>query len=249
MANKPTISPLNVTATVAAAIMAGRQWQHRVPMRPQPAEDIHPASFPNPDVIGWESSLCHKYGPTTAHIPPMQPGDIFWLREPAKVIDVKDYAEDGMDLVIEYIADGKVAGIEVPARMSDAWELKYKDRWPVPDWVAYHQGIPNGIFREAARTFREVTRVRVERIQDISEDDVMAEGAQEGIYTLETGGCRLQGCPFFLFPGLPESTTPLGAFRPLWDSLYARRGLGFDANPWVLVYDLAPCAKPEGWPS
>lgn len=239
MKTKPKISPLNATAAVAANIMTERQWQHRVPMRPQPADDIHPASFPNPDVIGWESSLCHKYGPTTAHIPPMQPGDIFWLREPGRVLHVRDSDEDEMALVVEYGADRKCADIKVPARMSKAWEVKYKNHlWPVPNWVDSGQGIPNGIFKEAARTFREVTRVRLERIQEISVEDCIAEG-------FELDECiGLSACG-----GPCDDCRPKGSartqFRDLWDSLYPG---SWDRNDWVLVYDLAPCNKPEGWP-
>lgn len=38
------------------------------------------------------------------------------------------------------------------------------------------QGIPNGIFREAARTFLRVKRVWVHRIREISEAEALAEG-------------------------------------------------------------------------
>ena len=70
----------------------------------------------------------------------------------------------------------------------------------------------------AARIWLEVTGVRVERVQDISEADAVAEGVQ----------CSSED---ILYPN------ELAAFRPLWDSLNAKRGYGWDANPWVAVIE------------
>jgi hypothetical protein len=77
--------------------------------------------------------------------------------------------------------------------------------------------------REAARLFLEVTDVRVERLQDITEEDAMREGL------VATG---------ILPPiGLMKKAGALSHFVTLWDSLYARRGCGWDENPWVSVIE------------
>lgn len=67
--------------------------------------------------------------------------------------------------------------------------------------------------RHACRITLEVTNVRVQRIQDISEEDARAEGVypQDAIIN---ASCRW-------------------LFRRLWDSINAKRGYGWDANPWV----------------
>lgn len=49
------------------AILDGRKTQTRRIMAPQPADDIERCIFPNPEAIGWKSSLRHKHGSTTAH--------------------------------------------------------------------------------------------------------------------------------------------------------------------------------------
>lgn len=73
--------------------------------------------------------------------------------------------------------------------------------------------------RWASRLTLEITGIRVERLQEISIDDVLAEGierdddeANAGQYWREQTGHR---------------------FTQLWDSINAARGYGWDANPWV----------------
>lgn len=63
--------------------------------------------------------------------------------------------------------------------------------------------------RAYSRIDLEITDVRAERLQDISEEDAIAEGAQ----------CA----------GFPAALTNRGAFGKLWDSIYGN----WNANPWV----------------
>lgn len=76
--------------------------------------------------------------------------------------------------------------------------------------------------RWASRITLEVTGVRVERVQDISEADAEAEGT-----TLEEdhGDC------------IAQYNTHRLAFSFLWDRINAKRGYGWDANPWVWVVE------------
>ena len=77
--------------------------------------------------------------------------------------------------------------------------------------------------KEAARIFLRVTNVRVERLQDMTDDDAEAEGCFD--YT----------------------STALG-FPDVWDSTIKKSGLdcyGWNANPWVWVIEFERCDKPE----
>ena len=76
--------------------------------------------------------------------------------------------------------------------------------------------------KEAARIFLRVTNVRVERLQDMTDDDAEAEGCFD--YT----------------------STALG-FPDVWDSTIKKSDLdcyGWNANPWVWVIEFERCEKP-----
>ncbi|MES2355582.1 MAG: hypothetical protein V4568_14530 [Pseudomonadota bacterium] len=77
--------------------------------------------------------------------------------------------------------------------------------------------------RWASRITLEVTGVRVERVQDISEENSMAEGT--GRWAAETVG---HGEKYICHRH---------AFHTLWDSINAERGFGWDLNPWVWVVE------------
>ena len=75
--------------------------------------------------------------------------------------------------------------------------------------------------RWASRITLEVTGVRVEQVQDISGFDAFNEGVWPARGTV-TG-------PFCL--------SHIEGFKKMWDSIYSKRGLGWDVNPWVWVVD------------
>jgi hypothetical protein len=81
--------------------------------------------------------------------------------------------------------------------------------------------------KEAARIFLRVTDVRVERVQDILCGDMQREGC---IPKKVTGGQWQQWQHDY--------------WIPLWDSINAKRGYGWDTNPWVFVYSFERIDKP-----
>lgn len=87
--------------------------------------------------------------------------------------------------------------------------------------------------KEAARIWLKVTNVRVERLQEISAESALAEGADKYIHT--NGG-------------LDENMT-ITSFIGIWNSTIKKSDInryGWDASPWVWVVEFERCEKPEG---
>ena len=93
------------------------------------------------------------------------------------------------------------------------------------------------MLREATRIFLRVTCVRVERLQDITEEDARAEGIK-GYFKHKEHGGEWHNSDSAPFVGTCNTHfSRVGAYAELWDELYAKRGFGWDTNPWVLVYE------------
>ena len=96
---------------------------------------------------------------------------------------------------------------------------------------------------EAARIILRVTNVRVERLQDISVQDAKDEGIK-----VHANGCK-DGLAFGCYNGddcvYNRCKRPIEYFHELWESINAKRGYGWDTNPWVWVVEFERCEKPE----
>lgn len=68
--------------------------------------------------------------------------------------------------------------------------------------------------------------VRVERLQDISEADALAEGIRQNGDDPSTATYDLPECDYHYL-------TARNAYLSLWDSINAKRGYGWAVNPWV----------------
>ncbi|MBI9112221.1 hypothetical protein [Maridesulfovibrio ferrireducens] len=184
---------------------------------------------------------------------PYQPGDILWQREPAIVIDTffefKCPLFSGDILKIKFLADGAKRLCKLPERISDRWNKTSDPASNLPNWISKKQGIPNGCFKEAARTWLKVTSVRVQRLWQISEEDAIAEGVEH------VGFCGNMNDRYPLYKDYSAkivdeeegfTRTARGSFETLWD-LLAKDGSRWEDNPWVWVYRYELCGKPEGW--
>lgn len=163
--------PILCNTQVTKNIMSGLQTQDRRPMRVQPVNmngapkkidcyDFEDAKYVN------TTKIKYAYGFETddnQYKAPWQVGDLLWVRERARLVDVKWHRQNNKEsCLFEYEADNT-----------------YSDWIFIPDRIkAIEVGncCPNGCFKELARTWLKVTRVLVERVQDISEEDAYKEG-------------------------------------------------------------------------
>ena len=129
----------------------------------------------------------------------------------------------------EWAADDKVMGVALPA------DIKWKPSIFMPRW--------------ASRLTLEITGVRVERAQDITEEDALAEGSHEWLNS-HSGRAYDNACEAACrwTKRLNRSAgvcSSRGEFAALWDSINKKRGFGFDDNPWVWVLEIRPMNERE----
>jgi hypothetical protein len=148
------------------------------------------------------------------------PGDRLWVRETWRPRELADTLVDGVEF-----PDGTFVPIANTPEAADAW-VEVNDRPGRPDRWRPSIHMP----RWASRIDLEVIKVRIERVQAITEEDARAEGVAE-LGDLEPtwrSGVR---------PGEPIPTTQCACrFAYLWEHINGKReGCSWDANPWVWV--------------
>lgn len=82
--------------------------------------------------------------------------------------------------------------------------------------------------RASSRITLEVVSVRVERLQDITEEDAIAEGVERH----KTGWKCYDYCPDH-DRGYDTRTSATASFMSLWNSINRDRGYSWDINPYV----------------
>lgn len=101
------------------------------------------------------------------------------------------------------------------------------DNWPICPYDKWRSSLL--MFRWAARIVTPIVSVRVERLQDITTADVLAEGITQTEDGLWLG-------PLAGVPGYPWNRAEL-AYASLWNELNEKRGFGWDVNPYVWVIE------------
>lgn len=159
---------------------------------------------------------------------PYYAGDRLWVRE-TTIITPKRWNDgtgcthtdaDGDPRIVQYLAT------HPDREAADDYKLKATPSIFMPRW--------------ACRLTLDVAAVRVERLQEISEDDAKAEGARFKDFGLGKWKQQRPGWSM-LDPHPWTSDACLGsarhAFGNFWNKLNEKRGFGWDANPMVWVVD------------
>lgn len=108
--------------------------------------------------------------------------------------------------------------------------------------------------KEAARLFLKITDIRVERLQDISEEDAKSEGVQENVCE-STAGCPSSFCKdscigkgeYYRYSkpmnfDLDPCESAVESFHSLWQSINGEDS--WKENPWVWVINFERIEKP-----
>jgi hypothetical protein len=119
---------------------------------------------------------------------------------------------------------------EIPRRPSDAL-IQFRADYRSRSSVDYDGHWKPSIFlpRWASRLTLEITKIRVERVQEISHEDALAEGCK--------GYEWVESSPYIAGPHTDAGQLPAEEYKELWDSINGKRGFGWDKNPWVWVIE------------
>ena len=176
------------------------------------------------------------------HRAPYQPGDLLWVRESCDLLKYCD-SDD-----IHYPTHNGVVSQSItrwiPADLVDDELIKqypmviYKGQQKpdLPNDLKYHPTPSIHMPRWASRITLKVTSVRVERLNEITEDDAKAEGASWTDYGKNRYGQQQRG---WSHRGAKHSDqcllTAKTSFWNLWESVYGEGS--WSANPWVWVIE------------
>ncbi|VGG24559.1 hypothetical protein [Klebsiella pneumoniae] len=153
-------------------------------------------------------------------------GDRIWVREayrfPASLDDVSPTGVGEMAVATGYRKPWAPTFYEFTGTFSDGWK-GFETTPKVSDAGKLRPSIH--MPRWASRILLEITDVRVERLNAISQEDAQAEG-------MELTGWR----PTYSDPDSGgEVMTPYDNFAELWSSIYGEDG--WKSNPWVWVIE------------
>lgn len=210
-----SIKPILFNTEMIQAILDGRKTQTcRIvkgledihPYRAEPAEDAYETLGEWDFMFGGTLPNGGFYDACQAIKAPYAVGDVLWVRE---------------TWCSYHMPDGSVFytyKASAPNGNRRPTSPEYDAPYDIQPW---HPSIH--MPKEAARIFLKVTNIRAERLQDMDEEDAIAEG----------------------FPDFPAGTdSPLQRFSELWDKAIKReflRQFGYHANPWVWVIEFEHC--------
>lgn len=203
--------PILFSTPMVQAILEGRKTMTRRILKTQPK--FNPNIIELDDCWGW----CHKekieQNPDRFQIkqqfkcPYGQPGDILWVRETwCNTIDE--------DFPYAYKATH-------PWAENEEGSSPWKPSIHMP--------------KEACRIFLKVKSVKVERLQDITEQDAIAEGIER---------CGNHGFKNYMTNIAMMCVNPAKrSFETLWQSINGEQS--WDENPWVWVIEFEQTEKPN----
>lgn len=205
--------PILFSAPMVRAILAGTKTQTRRVVKQQITPLADGSSWHQFDHRGsnyrmnLRNGTVSQWSPLLQFCPYGQPGDRLWVREAWM-----DLQGTGIERVTGDPSRYAYAADTPPGSHGDECRKNYGLKWR----PSIHMP------RSASRITLEITSVRVERLQDISEPDAQAEGCALGCMTPtgDDSGSAIYGP---------------GGYLALWESINGPSS--WEANPWVWVVE------------
>lgn len=200
--------PIIFSGPMVRAILDGQKTQTRQVMRPGRYDDSLRGHEPSGRVVNYygDERLGAEYvrpGYSSVVLPMLYAvGDRLWVREAWRFDD----AEMNSVTPAALPEQPELVLYEADRLFFDDDDRRRRSPIHMPRW--------------ASRITLRVTDVRVQRVQEISWIDAVAEGAHD---------------PRRAMMRIDPDTGCVAAFRDLWNSINAKRGYGWDVNPWVVA--------------
>jgi hypothetical protein len=214
--------PILFSGPMVRAVMDGRKTQTRRVVKPLPSWQVHSICDPSAAADPWAVWFHYPETERVGHLrncPYGKPGDRLWVRETWNrcVCAACDKA----------LPNKGPHGCVYRASYNGPSGQVFKPSIHMPRW--------------ASRLTLEIVSVQVERVQDISEEDAIAEGCKAEVYTAEDvanlqisdAAPHIKELGRILGPGSVPARTD---FMRLWDSINSKREDGkyaWEKNPWV----------------
>lgn len=213
--------PILFSTAMVQAILEGRKSQTRrlLKLKHLPLSDIE-SVHPDGSGKGWiawagravsaeETTIVYP-GEQGFKCPYGKPGDVLWVRETFTVLEPEHCID--MDKRFAYKASCCAESEEIRKEYVECgWPYTWKPSIHMP--------------KEAARIWLQVENVRVERLQDISEEDAKAEGVEkigDSVFCWKHYSGQNAGCS--------DAKT---SFQSLWQNINGDDS--WQSNPWVWV--------------
>ena len=218
------IKPILFNTEMVRAILDGRKTCTRRLVKPQLKSKLcYTFAGSDSDTWGYPNRTAHEIWGEEFKLPnditeeelskrwnpPYHTDDILYVRETWCGLPVNEAGHMRGHTIYYYKADGELR--------PKGWRGTWHPSIHMP--------------KEAARIWLKVTDVRVERLQEITSEQICREGVEVE------------------YPHVLNGEEKRYAFSRLWDSTIKKSDLdryGWNASPWVWVIEFERCEKPEG---
>ncbi len=171
-----------------------------------------------------------------------QVGDHLYRKEPFKIVDIGGDMTDNYRWTIKY-KDGCKNEIYGPLFKDEKTNIKWFSK--VYDALVLDQKLPfNSSLscpRNAARLWMEITDVRAELLQDITDEECIREGIE--VVATDDHNHVLYKNYNKAINFIPCFLNPKASFKSLWNSIHPDPKHQWDANPWDWRYGIKQIEK------
>lgn len=222
----PNMRPILFNTDMVKAILEGRKTQTRRILKQQlPIGTIWHQLYDSELIY----RIVNSKAVHTLCKCPYAVGDILWARETWKPKRFAGFTLDGFDYKADHVT----------------WLQKNGQEFSKGSGCETGEVWKSSIFmpKDVARIFLKITKIKVEQLFNMNDDDAIAEG-------IELIGGKIDDAPVFRNYKLPKGHNvndgygyPTNSFRSLWNKI----NKSWNSNLWVWVIEFERTERPEGF--